>query len=108
MSNNKQIVENYLQAEKEAFEAIIAQIVSHKALSDEDCNRYDDALRNELDIVADIQDAKEEGREEGKYSEKLRIAQSLIQQGFANEMIANTTALPIAEVEKLREQYESR
>ncbi len=90
------------QAEKEAFEAI-AQIGSYEALSDEERNRYDDALRNYRDSVAVFEAAKEEG----DHSRAKKVALSLIQQGFANEMIANTTELPIAEVEKLREQYES-
>ena len=109
------------QAEKEAFEAI-ARIGSYEAMSEEDRQRYDDAQRHYWDSVAVYEAAieegvnkglimgkeegrkegRDEGRKEGELAAKLQIAQALIQQGFSDEIIANATALPMAEITKLR------
>ena len=94
------------QAEKEAFEAL-AQVGSYEALSEEERNRYDDALRNYRDSVAVCEAAKEEGREEGRENEKLRMAQSLIKAGLSTEFIMQHTELSLAEVEKLRDLNQS-
>ena len=97
MNQNEHLKKSYWQAEKEAFEAL-AQVGSYEALSEEERNRYDDALRNYRDSVAVYEAAKEEGRE----SEKLRMAQSLIKAGLSTEFIMQHTELSLAEVEKLR------
>ena len=113
LKNMETLKEIPWQAEKDAFEAI-AQIGSYEAMTDEERNRYDDALRNYRDAIAVYEAAKDEGRKEGRnegrnegaHEQAVNVAQALMREGFANDMIIRTTELSEAEMEKLREQYE--
>ena len=93
------------QAEKSAFEAI-AQIGSYDAMSEEDRNRYDDALRNYRDSIAVYEAAKNEGREEGREEGivlgKQNVARTMITEGMDDAIIAKCTQLSIEEIHKLR------
>ncbi|MBQ9395566.1 MAG: Rpn family recombination-promoting nuclease/putative transposase [Proteobacteria bacterium] len=93
------------QAEKDAFEAI-AQIGSYEAMTEEERNRYDDALRIYRDSVAVYQraydDGVKKGERKGVRKGVRKVALELLKQGFDNDMIAKSTELSEAEIEKLR------
>ena len=103
MESNEPKTKCFWQAEKEAFEAI-AKIGSYEAMTEEERNRYDDAQRHYWDSVAVYQAAIKEGKKEGEHTCAVKMALSLIKQGFDNDMIGSTTELPEAEIEKLREK----
>ena len=108
LKNMETLKEIPWQAEKDAFEAI-AQIGSYEAMTDEERNRYDDALRNYRDAIAVYEAAKDEGREEGReegaHDQAVNMALSLMQDDLPTEFIIRHTKLSEVEIEKLREQY---
>ena len=76
----------------------ISKVASVAALSEEERNRYDDALRNYRDNIAVRNAAIKECREEIA----IEIARSLLSAQMPDDFIANHTGLSIDEVEKLR------
>ena len=76
----------------------ISKVASVAALSEEERNRYDDALRNYRDNIAVRNATIKECREEIA----IEIARSLLSAHMPDDLIANHTGLSIDEVEKLR------
>ena len=91
------------QAEKAAFEAI-AQIGSYEAMTVEERNQYDDALRIYRDSVAVYRRAHNDGKKEGDHERAVKIASSMLQDGFTPQFIMRYTELSEDEIDKLREK----
>ena len=94
--------------------AELEKVSNVAALSPEERHIYEVNLRVYRDnlavLEASYQDGHEsgfnEGHESGEEKAKKEIAQSLIQQGFADEMITKTTSLSFDEIQKLRACHE--
>jgi hypothetical protein len=67
---------------------------------------YEIVMRNELDIIAEKNYAREEGRVEGRAEGKskasLEIAEKLLQEGIPIEVVQRATGLSKEEIEELR------
>ena len=63
---------------------------------------YEIVMRNELDIIAEKNYAREEGRAEGKSKASLEIAEKLLQEGIPIEVVQRATGLSKEEIEGLR------
>ena len=98
--------------EKEAFDAI-AEIGSYEALSEEDRNRYDEALRNYQDSIAvyegaiekgidiGIEKGIEKGIKQGEHNKSIKIAKMMKADGVSEKQIAQYTGLTQEEIDKL-------
>ena len=86
--------------QEELFEEI-SKVASVEALSEEERNRYDDALRNYRDSLAVRRAAVREGMEKGRKEEKFEIARNLKAAGVAVDIIVQTTGLTAKEIKNL-------
>ncbi len=98
---NMEKLKNIPWCDQEEFETI-ANIAKLDAMSEEERNHYDDALREFQDAYATHLYAKEEGLNKGKLDRSLEIAQSLLQDDCSDAFIAKHTGLSIEDIEKLR------
>ena len=87
--------------QEEAFNAI-AEIANLGTMTEEEQNRYDDALRELWDAYATYECAREEGKAEGKVEGKAEVALSLIGLNVSDEIICQSTGLSLAEIQKLK------
>ncbi|MBO4349368.1 MAG: PD-(D/E)XK nuclease family transposase [Proteobacteria bacterium] len=87
--------------EEEAFNAI-ANAASLDTMSEEERNRYDDALRELQDAYSTHAYAREQGEEEGK----RKVAQAMLKKGMDDALICELTQLSMEDIQKLREEHE--
>lgn len=85
----------------ELFEEI-SKVASREALSEEERNQYDDALRNYRDNIAMLKAAKNEGINEGTQNERSRIARSLLSMNISEDIISQSTGLSSEQIQKLK------
>ena len=90
--------------DKRVFQKIF-KIAEMSKMTKEERELYHSDVKAKSDWNAGIRyaekKAKEQGKLEGKLEEKLEIARNLKNKGLVLEIIAETTGLPIEEIEKL-------
>ena len=67
-----------------------------------DREKYDKDMTTELDKIAQLDYAREEGREEGREKEKIETAKKMLDLGIEVEIIRKVTSLSIEEIQKLQ------
>ena len=83
--------------QEEAFDAI-AKVANLADMTEEEQNRYDDALRELQDAYSVYEYAMVTGRNEGL----IEVAQRMISKGMDDAQICELTNLPVTEIQKLR------
>ncbi|MBO4817689.1 MAG: hypothetical protein J5498_05360 [Bacteroidales bacterium] len=59
-------------------------------------------MTTELDKIAQLDYAREEGRVEGREKEKIETAKKMLEDGLDAGLICRYTGLPIDEIQKLQ------
>ena len=67
-----------------------------------DREKYDKDMTTELDKIAQLDYAREEGRVEGREIEKIETAKKMLDLGIEVEIIRKVTSLSIEEIQKLQ------
>ena len=67
-----------------------------------DREKYDKDMTTELDKIAQLDYAREEGRVEGREKEKIETAKKMLEDGLDAGLICRYTGLPIDEIQKLQ------
>ena len=70
--------------------------------TEEQLKEYEDSLKAYRDVKNSIDTALEKGREEGKNSKALQIAQKMLDAGMDIETVMQITDLPKSKIEKLK------
>lgn len=98
-----------LQEQPDEFgEDFFTNVYAQAEISGMDKDEYDNYLkdmRTELDTLAQINTAWNDGETNGKTKEKREIAQRMLGKGFPAEEISELTGLPAEEVEKLKQGH---
>lgn len=93
-------------AEKSPIINLAYEELNKEHWSEKDLVAYDERimdLRKEEAILAyRLETAEEKGRTEGKIEGKIEVAKNLLKAGISVDLIAESTGLPIDEIEKLR------
>lgn len=80
-----------------------ARIEMNYLTGDEEVRRLAELREKwEMDRISEISYAKEEGKAEGRRSEKEKIAKEMLKQGLTIEIIVSITKLTKEEIEKLK------
>ena len=67
-----------------------------------DREKYDKDMTTELDKIAQLDYAREEGRVEGREKEKIETAKKMLEDGLDADLICRYTGLSIEEIQKLQ------
>ncbi len=105
MKNLESLKDIPWREQEEAFNEI-AKVANLAAMTEEEQNRYDDALRELQDAYSVFEYAmitgKNDGIKEGKKEGKTEVAKSLIQLKVSDEIISQSTGLSMEEIQKLK------
>ena len=109
MKNLESLKDIPWREQEEAFNEI-AKVANLAAMTEDEQNRYDDALRElqdaysvfEYAMITGKNDGIKEGIKEGKKEGKTEVAKSLIQLKVSDEIISQSTGLSMEEIQKLK------
>ena len=114
---------NFLWREQEEAFNAIAEIADYSAMTEEQQNQYDDALRELQDTYSTLlyswktgqknglrkgrKEGRRQGRKEGRRQGRKDDAQRMIAKGMDDSIISEITQLPVAEIQKMRNSHNS-
>ena len=110
-----QYVSGPMQYAEETSKEDLAKIIGNEAIiqrayeeldrfnwNEEELTAYEAAIKKQMDYEAVMEQKYDEGKVEGKKEEKLLIANNLLKQHVAINIIVAATGLTFAEIEQLK------